>query len=154
MDEEIEQYKQYSEDWRHYEKSIWQIPSVGVTVGAALIGGSYRLNDTFVRGIILLIGSLFSFSLFIALVKHRYFHNRITNVLESIEQKWKGENKIKFLQSRITSSYAKGFQKCKAVNVLYFSIGFVTFVEFALSGYNFALSVKILLIELRLILWC
>lgn len=137
MDEEIEQYKQHAEDWRHLNNIIWQIPSLTVTVGAILIAGSYQLSDNIARGIILLLGTILSFSLLVALVKHRYFHNKRTELLESIETKWKEEGKLRLIQSRITGKDAKGLEKASAVWFLYFSIGILTVIELILAVISF-----------------
>jgi hypothetical protein len=69
-------YQEISEEKRHYDSHIWQIPSLTIPVNAFLIGQAFSIrtateNPILVRGLVTLGASLYTFVLLIALVKHR-----------------------------------------------------------------------------------
>ncbi len=71
-------YREISEKSRYYDSHVWQIPSVTITVNAFLIGQSFSenvQNAIWVRALVVLSASFFTFVLLIALVKHR-LHQR------------------------------------------------------------------------------
>jgi hypothetical protein len=71
-------YKEISEKSRYYDAHVWQIPSITIAVNAFLIGQSFAESlraVTWVRTLVVLSASFFTFVLLIALVKHR-LHQR------------------------------------------------------------------------------
>ena len=73
-DEEISQYEQCYEDWRHYDNNVWQLPSVTIAIASGLIAIAYEyVTNPFPRFIILFLGFWLTLSLTVALVKHRLF---------------------------------------------------------------------------------
>jgi uncharacterized membrane protein YhaH (DUF805 family) len=74
-------YERASNDWRHYDSHVWQIPSIALAVNTFFIGEAFNKdlitfsNSNYsyriVRSIIILIASFFTLVLTIALTKHR-----------------------------------------------------------------------------------
>jgi hypothetical protein len=119
--EEITQYNQCSEDWRHYNNTIWQIPSVAVVISSAILAVAYQyVEELLPRTIILFFGGLILLSLTIALIKHRLFHNQRTEFLSNTEDDWVDSNKIKRIIKRKTEEIPNGlwFQKMIAYHWL------------------------------------
>ena len=81
------QYAQLSEDFRLYDRVIWQIPSVLVLICSAVIGVSYSaITDHWARGALLMIGFSLALALGLALVKHRFFQATRIDVLKTLEE--------------------------------------------------------------------
>lgn len=85
---EIE-YNQISSDWRHRDNLTWQIPSVIVVVGGALIAAAFGLSIdpcwvNTVRPLLLGFGTLFSLMLSIALVQNLCYQVGSGKALEKL----------------------------------------------------------------------
>lgn len=64
--DEVE-YNQISEDWRHRDNLTWQIPSVIVAIGGALIAAAFTLNKKpCIRPLLLGFGAFLSLCLIFA----------------------------------------------------------------------------------------
>ena len=66
-------YQLYVENWRHYDALVWQIQSIAVALNGFLIAqafGESMANQPVVRAVLMFTGGLFTFVLWIALVKH------------------------------------------------------------------------------------
>jgi hypothetical protein len=71
-----ERLKQCWEDWRHYNSIIWHMPSLTTAIVGGLVGVAFcALSEPILRAILNGLAALFSFSMVVALVKHRYFHD-------------------------------------------------------------------------------
>jgi len=71
--EEVE-YQQISEDWRHRDNLTWQIPSIIVVIGSALIAAAFTLNiEPFIRPILLGFGGFLSLCLTYALKENLWY---------------------------------------------------------------------------------
>ncbi len=75
--EEVE-YNQISEDWRHRDNLTWQIPSIIVVIGGALIVAAFTFNmDSqylcIIRPILLGFGASLSFCLTFALAQNLWY---------------------------------------------------------------------------------
>jgi hypothetical protein len=106
--EETFQYRQCAEDWRHYNSTIWQLPSITVTIASFLFGIAYKfLHLPSHRAIILFFGAALSTSLTISLIKHRLFMNESTSILKRMEENWKSKNPNINLIKRQTSEIIK-----------------------------------------------
>jgi len=72
--EEVE-YEQISEDWRHRDNLTWQIPSVIVVIGGALITAAFTLNikPFIIRPILLGLGASLSLCLTFALKENLWY---------------------------------------------------------------------------------
>jgi len=86
-------YQEISEEKRHYDSHIWQIPSLTIPVNAFLIGQAFSIrtateNPIFVRGLVTLGASLYTFVLLIALVKHRLHQCAQRTNARKIEEKF------------------------------------------------------------------
>ncbi|KPQ45154.1 MAG: hypothetical protein MPEBLZ_00237 [Candidatus Methanoperedens nitroreducens] len=67
-----------------------------MAIASAVFAISYQYTDKlFPRAIILLIGGIFSFSLTVALVKHRLFQEQRIEFLSQTEERWLISNIIK-----------------------------------------------------------
>ena len=86
--DEVE-YSQISADWRHRDNLTWQIPSVIVVVGGALVTAAFGLEidpgwEYTVRLILLAIGALFSLMLSIALGQNLRYQVGSESALEKL----------------------------------------------------------------------
>lgn len=68
-------YNQHCQDWRHRDNLTWQIPTVAVTIGGALIVAAFsgQIESEFqkiIRPILLGIGMFFSLALSFALIQN------------------------------------------------------------------------------------
>ncbi len=71
-------YVQISEDWRHRDNLTWQLPSIIVIIGGALITAAFGLNIDpqylyLVRATLLGFGALLSFCLTFALTQNLWY---------------------------------------------------------------------------------
>jgi hypothetical protein len=91
--EEVE-YEQISEDWRHRDNLTWQIPSVIVVIGGALIAAAFTLNiKPFIRPVLLGFAILLSLCLTIALGQNLVLQKLNGKQLEELSGKLFGEKK-------------------------------------------------------------
>ena len=71
------EYAQISNDWRHRDNLTWQIPSVIVAIGGALITVAFTPNIgseyTFIRPILLGFGAFLSLCLTFALIQNLWY---------------------------------------------------------------------------------
>lgn len=72
------EYQQISEDWRHRDNLTWQIPSIIVVIGGALIAAAFALNIDphylcIVRPILLGFGASLSLCLTFALAQNLWY---------------------------------------------------------------------------------
>lgn len=82
---EKEYLAQCWEDWRQYDSIMWHSPSVTAAVVGALVGiAFYAVQDLFIRGVILILASVFALAMTIGLHKHRYFQGRRTEKINEI----------------------------------------------------------------------
>ena len=90
-------YNEVSADWRHRDNLTWQIPSVIVVVGGALIAAAFGLDldhewSRTIRALLLIFGALFSFILSIALAQNLWYQVGSQKALESLEEFLQGED--------------------------------------------------------------
>ncbi len=110
--EEITQYEQLCQDWRHYDNIIWQLPTISGALVSIIITLSFQyIRDWPVRCLILGVGGFLLLSLTIALFKHRFFQNTRTKKIYEIENRWTQKNNITSPVQRLTkeSKYTKEF---------------------------------------------
>jgi len=139
-EEEITQYNQCSEDWRHYDRAIWQMPTVSITIASAILAVAYQyVQDLLPRAVILLFGGLILLSLTVALVKHRLFQEQRTEFLLDTEKDWVDSNKVKRTIKRKTKEIPQ--LPCYKKQIGYYwllsTMFIATFFLFALSGLSF-----------------
>jgi uncharacterized membrane protein YhaH (DUF805 family) len=80
-------YQRCCEEWRHYDKQIWEVTNIAIVVNGFLILNSFDKNlDDKVRIIIPLIASLFTFIFLIALTKHRLHQDAKTWNISKLEE--------------------------------------------------------------------
>lgn len=103
------QYNRAAEDWRHISSLIWQIPTVAVAITSAIFGISFQFLDGIPRSILLFLGSLFLFTLSIALAKYRLFHDSRTTWLQYLEKEFK------ITQMPVTTEETKTYLKNKNI---------------------------------------
>jgi hypothetical protein len=111
-------YKEISEKSRYYDSHVWQIPSITIAVNAFLVGQSFaeNLQDVmWVRALVVLSASLFTFVLLIALVKHR-LHQRAQDLnIRNIESFFLKEN-VRHFRPWYNFSNIKDIQKVEEVD--------------------------------------
>ena len=83
------EYEQISSDWRHRDNLTWQIPSILVVVGGALVAGAFGLDIDpcwvkIIRPLLLLFGAFFSVTLDIALVQNLRYQIASGKALEKL----------------------------------------------------------------------
>ncbi len=87
-----EEYNQISEDWRHRDKLTWQLPSVIVVIGSALMVTAFTLDIDrpcllyVIRSILLLFGGFLSLCLTFALKENLWYQIGSGEVLIKIVQ--------------------------------------------------------------------
>jgi len=81
------QYRECVENYRMWDRHIWQLPSITILIVSAIIGGAFGiLKDHLLASCFLLVlGTIFSFSMFVALEKHRFFQKCTINLMRDIE---------------------------------------------------------------------
>ena len=144
-EEEIAQYNQCSEDWRHYNAIIWQIPSVAITIAAAILAVAYQyIQELLPRTVILFFGGFILSSLTVALIKHRLFHNQRTEFLYQTEMDWASSSKVKRIIKRKTSEIQNipWYQRMRAYNWLLGAMIITTLCLLGLGFYNLFLLFK------------
>lgn len=81
------QYAQLCEDFRFYDRVIWQIPSFLVLICSAVIGVAYgAVQDCLPRALILLIGFILALTMGFASAKHRFFQGKVLEALNELEK--------------------------------------------------------------------
>jgi purine-cytosine permease-like protein len=81
-----EQYRQLREDWRHYDKLIWGASSIVITITGIMIGIAYgTIENLWVRAGLLGVAAFWTFTLFISIVKHRFFQSARSKRFQMIE---------------------------------------------------------------------
>ncbi len=138
-EEELAQYNQCSEDWRQYNSTIWQIPSVAIAIASAILAVAYQnIQELLPRTVILFFGGLMLLTLTIALIKHVLLFNQRTEFLSETEKDWVISNKIKTTIKRRTEEIPNlsWFQKRKAHKWLLGVMIITTLCLFCLTFYN------------------
>lgn len=84
-----EEYKEISEDWRHRDNLTWQIPSIIVAIGGALIVAAFALDIDpkhlcIIRPILLGFGAFLSLCLTFALAQNLWYQVGSGEALEKI----------------------------------------------------------------------
>lgn len=137
--EEIAQYNQCSEDWRHYNNTIWQMPTVAMTIASAIMAVAYQyIQELLPRTVILFFGGLILLGLTVSLVKHRLFHDQRTEFLFDTEKDWVASNKVKRIIKRRTAEIQNTlyFQRVRAYWWLLIIMTVATLSCFGLFFYN------------------
>ncbi len=83
------QYAQLCEDFRFYDRVIWQIPSFLVLICSAVVGVAYGAvaeTEYWARAFILLIGFILALTMGLASAKHRFFQGKVRQALNEIER--------------------------------------------------------------------
>lgn len=66
-------YEQYCEDWRYYDRTIWQLVNVVILINAGLIGLALNAPPESNPGILYLAAAFFTTVLEVAFLKHTFF---------------------------------------------------------------------------------
>ncbi len=138
-EKEIAQYNQCSEDWRHYNNTIWQMPTAAIAIASAILAVAYQyVGELLPRTVILFFGGLILSGLTVALIKHRLFHDQRTVFLSDTEKDWVNSNKIKRIIKRRTTEIqnVSWYQKVEAYKWLLTVMIITTLSFFGLFFYN------------------
>jgi hypothetical protein len=101
----MEQLKQCWEDWRHYNSIIWRLPSLTTAIVGGLLGVAfYAVVDPLPRALVIALAAFFSFSMAVALVKHRWFHNVRTRVIDYTCNRMLGYKDFSPIRGEVTHS--------------------------------------------------
>lgn len=149
MDEQISQYEQSREDWRHFNDSIWQLPSIAVAIASGILALSYEYVKTpGPRSVILFFGFLICLAFVIALIKHRLFMNERTRNITIIENSWsqgpqvKIIDRVKIKTDDIADTEKSWYHRISAYCCLVFIVFLTSIILLALSAYNLNLYCK------------
>jgi hypothetical protein len=82
----VDRYNRYAEDWRFHHKLIWEIPSVAMAILAGILTISFSFLGPLPRVILLGLGTVLIFGLFLAVLKHRFGADLRTGFLEDLGQ--------------------------------------------------------------------
>ena len=114
--EENIQYEQCLEDWRHYDRAMWELPSVSLAVTTGVVAVAYQVITLGIaRLLVLLFGFMMQTSFAVALWKHRTFQGKRIDVLSEIEDKWIRNGRTDFTVVR-TSGGLKDTKLAKRVS--------------------------------------
>jgi len=82
------QYQQCIENYRLFDRHVWQVPSVTILIGSAIVGVAFGplKDDLIASTILLLFGIMMSFSMFIAVKKYRFFQYYAIERMRKIEK--------------------------------------------------------------------
>jgi uncharacterized membrane protein len=82
------QYQQCIENFRMWDRHVWQVPSVVILINSAIIGVAFGyLKDALIpSSMLLLFGMILSFSMFIAVKKYRFFQYHAIERMRAIER--------------------------------------------------------------------
>ena len=144
-EEEIAQYNQCSEDWRHYDNAIWQMPTVAITIASAILAVAYQyVQELLPRTVILFFGGLILLSITVELIKHRLFHDQRTEFLSETEKDWVASNRVKRIIKRKTTEIQQlpWYRKVRGYKWLLITMIISTLFLFGLSSYNLHLMLK------------
>jgi len=87
----IEQYTRCSEDIRHYDRGLWQISSINLTVAGIIIGISFEYLSGYYRAIVLSLAFLLSLALTVILSKYVLFQLGRARFMHQIEKDFEVE---------------------------------------------------------------
>jgi len=82
------QYQQCVENYRAFDRHVWQVPSVTILIASGIIGVAfgYLGNALIPSSILLFFGMILSFSMFVAVKKYRFFQFHTIERMREIEQ--------------------------------------------------------------------
>ena len=82
------QYQQCVENYRMWDRHVWQVPSVVILIGSAIIGVAfgYLKHALIPSSMLLLFGMILSFSMFVAVKKYRFFQYHAIERMRAIEK--------------------------------------------------------------------
>jgi len=89
----ITQYKENQENQRTILKTLWEIPTVAIAISSAFLIAAYNFFpdkisypiNPLIRAILLSFGFLLMFTVFLAVIKHRYFRGVWLEYSEMLE---------------------------------------------------------------------
>ncbi len=82
------QYQQCLENYRMWDRHAWQVPSVNLLVGSAVVGVAFGPLRGFVipSSLVLIFGIVLSSAMFIAVKKYRFFQRHAIEMMRFIEK--------------------------------------------------------------------
>lgn len=120
----LEQYRQCAEDWRHYDKLLWEIPFTTATAVSAIVALIYtKIGETALSQLdpfakICLISSLIIFVWTMALLarKIRFFQESRTSDMNEIVKSFDKSSSVKMETSKAQQNLKKGFTNYRAIH--------------------------------------
>ncbi len=81
------QYQQCVANYRMWDRHVWQVPSVVILIGSAILGVAfgYLKGALIPSSMLLLFGMILSFSMFVAVKKYRFFQHHAIERMRAIE---------------------------------------------------------------------
>jgi len=106
------QYHQCIENYRMFDRHVWQVPSVTILIASAIVGVAFGyLKDALIASSILLLsGMILSFSMFIAVKKYRFFQYYTIERLKEIEEKELSLNLMPLVTNKYLFNVDKKFR--------------------------------------------
>ncbi len=102
------QYTQCFENYRTQDKYLWQVPSLLLLINSAIFGVIYGLlgNQIIVISILLLFGTMISFTMLVTVTKHRYFQKCAIHYIKELDEGYQ----LKEVGSLLITNEAKNKQ--------------------------------------------
>ena len=133
------QYAQLCEDFRFYDRVIWQIPSFLVLICSAVVGVAYgAVTEPLARALILLIGFFLAFTMGLASAKHRFFQAKVLNALNELEEK--SDSLVKVIRETSVGNPKNCLERRRAGLWLIGGTFLMSLILLALSVWNFVLA--------------
>lgn len=84
----IIQYQQCVENYRMWDRHVWQVPSVTILIGSAIVGVAFGpLRGSLIpSSLVLIFGMILSLAMFIAVKKYRFFQYHTIEMMRIIEK--------------------------------------------------------------------
>lgn len=84
---EEKDFNQFYEDWRHRDRLTWQIPSVVVVIGGAIIIGAYASGLCWqIRALVFVLGQFFATTMTVMLAQNLYYQWRDQMYVEHFDE--------------------------------------------------------------------
>lgn len=137
-------YERASNDWRHFDNNVWQIPSLALAINTFMLSVVFNSDlikvpsAIWIRSLIIFLATFFTIVLLIALVKHRLHQRGKDMNLEVLE-------KLLPLQTKLYDTRDKDVVKLLEPDA-YKPAGWIEGIVAPLKAHNFLTGVMVVTI--------
>ena len=108
----IAYYRELAEDKRLYDRLIWQIPTLVLTITTGIVAVAYSyVQDDAIRAVIFFLGIFWVFAMLVVTIKHQYFGMVQRKLLILIEHKYMHLPPVQRFTRRETIEYLRELAK-------------------------------------------